>query len=105
MDSRYILRLYFGQDSTEIKLHTQDTAQYTPLLDVTPMKKARPGTASSLANTQFKPDSNSLTRQFASNPFAKMIMTPYVLDSVINKGVPNPNKTTSLMAKKQATIC
>jgi hypothetical protein len=53
MDSRYTLKLYFGQDSTEIKLHTQDTAPFTPILDVTPVKKTRPGTASSKPTNQF----------------------------------------------------
>jgi hypothetical protein len=52
----------------------------------------------------FKPDSASLTRSFSANPFAKLVMTPYVLDSIINKGVPNAGKTPSIMAKNIKTF-
>jgi len=43
----------------------------------------------------FRPGNPLLTRNFGKNPFAKMVMTPYILDSIINpmknKGIGAPS--------------
>ena len=99
--SRYQLKIYFGTDSSEIGLHTADAAPHDVLIDFVPKNKQRSGPQLTMTGIDkqslFMPDNPTLIRNFANNPFSKMVMTPYVLDSIINP-MKNKSSGTSAMA-------